>query len=193
MKHISCFKERFLQFELDIQFLITKVIMASVDINKVFMDLNKVYHVNRFHIQVWGCYDFLIFFASNDIALWYLSLLTGQYENHFWPDACPQGLSWHKIWAFRAVGQWNLQNLLRKVVTFWDELCFNQSIRCDDVLLWRRCQNITEQSQNKPSGKYIFKVNDESYICRKCFKWTNLLPENQSISLSESLSFFLTR
>jgi len=61
MKHISCFKERFLQFELDIQFLITKVIMASVDINKVFMDLNKVYHVNRFHIQVWGCYDFLIF------------------------------------------------------------------------------------------------------------------------------------
>jgi hypothetical protein len=42
-------KEKFLQFELDIQFLITKVIMASVDINKIFVEANvsRVY----FHVQ----------------------------------------------------------------------------------------------------------------------------------------------
>ena len=42
-------KEKFIEFELDIQFLITKVIMASVDINRIFMEANKekVY----FHVQ----------------------------------------------------------------------------------------------------------------------------------------------
>ena len=42
-------KEKFIEFELDIQFLITKVIMASVDINRIFMEAN----VNRayFHVQ----------------------------------------------------------------------------------------------------------------------------------------------
>ena len=42
-------KEKFIQFELDIQFLITKVIMASVDINRIFMEnnVNRVY----FHVQ----------------------------------------------------------------------------------------------------------------------------------------------
>ncbi len=42
-------KEQFLQFELDIQFLITKVIMASVAINKTFVDLNK--NRSYFHLQ----------------------------------------------------------------------------------------------------------------------------------------------
>ena len=45
-------KEKFLAFELDIQFLITKVIMASVDINKVFTDSNKDRGAIYFHIQV---------------------------------------------------------------------------------------------------------------------------------------------
>ena len=42
-------KEKFIEFELDIQFLITKVIMASVDINQIFLKENK----NRlyFHVQ----------------------------------------------------------------------------------------------------------------------------------------------
>ena len=42
-------KEKFIEFELDIQFLITKVIMASVDINKIFIQANsnRVY----FHVQ----------------------------------------------------------------------------------------------------------------------------------------------
>ena len=42
-------KEKFIEFELDIQFLITKVIMASVDINKTFLKENcgRIY----FHVQ----------------------------------------------------------------------------------------------------------------------------------------------
>ena len=55
-------KEKFLVFELDIQFLIIKVIMALVDINKIFTDsnnqpniLNRFFSKNRqtyFHVQV---------------------------------------------------------------------------------------------------------------------------------------------
>ena len=45
-------KEKFLVFELDIQFLIIKVIMAVVDINKIFMDFNKSQNLNYFHVQV---------------------------------------------------------------------------------------------------------------------------------------------
>ena len=45
-------KEKFLAFELDIQFLITKVIMASVDINKTFTDSNAQRGALYFHIQV---------------------------------------------------------------------------------------------------------------------------------------------
>ena len=44
-------KEKFLAFELDIQFLITKVIMASVDINKIFIDSNRQRGKVFFHIQ----------------------------------------------------------------------------------------------------------------------------------------------
>jgi len=49
-------KEKFLVFELDIQFLIIKVIMAVVDINTIFMDFNKAQNLNYFHVQVrkWG-------------------------------------------------------------------------------------------------------------------------------------------
>ena len=45
-------KEKFLVFELDIQFLIIKVIMAVVDINMIFMDFNKSQDLNYFHVQV---------------------------------------------------------------------------------------------------------------------------------------------
>ena len=45
-------KEKFLVFELDIQFLIIKVIMAVVDINKIFMDFNQTQNLNYFHVQV---------------------------------------------------------------------------------------------------------------------------------------------
>ena len=45
-------KEKFLVFELDIQFLIIKVIMAVVDINKIFMDFNGIQNLNYFHVQV---------------------------------------------------------------------------------------------------------------------------------------------
>lgn len=40
-------KEKFIEFELDIQFLITKVIMASVDINKYLLSVNCTF----FHVQ----------------------------------------------------------------------------------------------------------------------------------------------
>ena len=40
-------KEKFIEFELDIQFLITKVIMASVDINEFLVQTNRRY----FHVQ----------------------------------------------------------------------------------------------------------------------------------------------
>ena len=45
-------KEKFLVFELDIQFLIIKVIMAVVDINKIFLDFNQAQNLNYFHVQV---------------------------------------------------------------------------------------------------------------------------------------------
>ena len=45
-------KEKFLVFELDIQFLIIKVIMAVVDINKIFLDFNRAKNLNYFHVQV---------------------------------------------------------------------------------------------------------------------------------------------
>ena len=45
-------KEKFLVFELDIQFLIIKVIMAVVDINKIFLDFNRAQNLNYFHVQV---------------------------------------------------------------------------------------------------------------------------------------------
>ena len=44
-------KEKFLVFELDIQFLIIKVIMAVVDINAIFMDFNKEKNLDYFHVQ----------------------------------------------------------------------------------------------------------------------------------------------
>ena len=46
-------KEKFLVFELDIQFLIIKVIMAIVDINKIFMDNNNEENRTYFHVQVY--------------------------------------------------------------------------------------------------------------------------------------------
>ena len=45
-------KEKFLVFELDIQFLIIKVIMAVVDINNIFMENNKENNRGYFHVQV---------------------------------------------------------------------------------------------------------------------------------------------
>ena len=96
-------KEKFLVFELDIQFLIIKVIMAVVDINKIFLDFNQEQSLSYFHVQVsrlevFVCLHFHISETPLEIdILNFEFFVLGQHEDHQWIKKSSPRLPRHKI------------------------------------------------------------------------------------------------